>query len=237
MTPLAWRPRHDAFAAATRALRLASPQGPAPDAVAGLAHALDVHLRYEEDVLWPLYAEVAPKDGPGSLRALHRDHRLLEGHLAEASDPDPLRRAWALARLDGVLEHHDLREATHVLPALEALGVDVDLDEPAIVHVPLAPAAPRAVADATDWPTALLRLALGAPAQLPTVPDLPKARRAHDAYQQALASFSSRPLPAQRAAIVSAFDRALELAWMAGQARAPWAIALRSPLSDPTTPR
>ena len=39
-----------------------------------------------------------------------------------------------------------------------------------------------------------------------------------------------------RGALVDAFDHALELAWCAGQARADWALALRS-LSAPTRPR
>ncbi len=238
MNPTAWRPRHDAFAGATRALRLASPQGPASDAVASLAHALEVHATYEEEVLWPRYAEVAPPDGPGSLRALHRDHALLRGHLERAADPDPLRRAWALSRLEGVLEHHDLREGTHVLPALEALGVQVDLSEPAVDLMSMAPTPlDGSPAPASDWPTALAHLATGQCPRLPVVPDLPKAHRAHQAYEAALLEVGdlARSLPARREALVNAFDRALELAWMSGQAKAQWLRRLR--VSAPTTPR
>jgi len=235
---MAWRPRHDAFAEASRALRLASPQGPAFEAVASLGQALEVHATYEEGVLWPRYAEVAPPDGPGSLRALHRDHALLRGHLARAADPDPLRRAWALARLEGVLEHHDLREGTHVLPALEALGVQVDLSEPPVQLASIAPAPlDGSPASSSDWPAALTHLATGRCPRLPDVPDLPKARRAHEAYEAALIEVGdpTRTLLARREALLTAFDRALELAWMSGQAKAPWLRRLR--VSVPTTPR
>lgn len=227
MRPLAWRARHDAFTSAARALRTASPTGPAPDAVASLTTAHRRHARYEEDVLWPRYAEVAPEDGPGSLRALRRDHALLESHLAHAADTDPLVRAWCLARLEHVLDHHDQREATHVLPALEALGVDVDLDEPPIVHAPPASLPRLEPTQAPDWPTALHSLATGRPCLLPALPEgHRKVLPLRDAYEASLA----------RGALVEAFDRALELAWCSGQARADWALALRS-LSAPTRPR
>jgi len=206
---------------------MASPAGPAPDALASLATAHRLHASYEEDVLWPRYEEVAPADGPGSLRALRRDHALLEAHLAHGADADPLVRAWSLARLQHVLDHHDQREATHVLPALEALGLDVDLDEPPIVHARSGWRPKLEPTRARDWPTALRSLATGCPSQLPPLPDgHRKVPGLRDAYEAALA----------RGALVDAFDHALELAWCAGQARADWALALRS-LSAPTRPR
>ncbi len=228
-SPLAWRERHDDFAVAARALRRTVPQGPAPEAVAALGDALGVHAASAEGVLGPRYAEVAPPEGPGSLRALARDHGLLVAHLARAADPDPLVRAWALSRLEGVLEHHDLREGTHVLPALERLGVKVDVVEPTLAEVALVEAASDGAMEAVAvdrWPEALARLAEGVPVRLPEVAEHPKAQRLQQAYDEALACLGG-PRAARRDALAEAFDRALELAWLGGEAQAPWMRRLR----------
>ena len=81
MRAIAWRVRHEAFAAAARGLRRAAIDGRAAAALEPLAAALAVHMAYEEAVVFPRYAEVAPADGPGALGVVLRDHTLIRAAL------------------------------------------------------------------------------------------------------------------------------------------------------------
>jgi hypothetical protein len=211
--PVAWRVRHDAFALAVRALRLASPQGPQTEALGALAQALALHMAYEEKELWPEYSTVAPPDGPGSMRALLRDHRLIERHLGDCAATDSLERALALAKLEGVLDHHDQREGRYVLPALEVMGLRIGLDEPTIPLAGLCPCPPVPLRRGTV--SELLRgLSLDAPIEVPPVPDHPKGARLHGRLLRALEQRTGT-LEARRQACVAAFDALVMLSHVA----------------------
>ena len=117
-----------------------------------------------------------------------------------------------------------------MLPALERLGVEVHVDEPAIVEASPPVVEPQHAGQAPDWPTALRWLAQGWLCTLPEVPAHPKAQRLAARYAAACEAGSPDGM-------VDAFDRALELAWCAGQAKESWATALRELTRPvPTTP-
>ena len=183
ITPLAWRARHQVFADAVRQLRRLALEGPSPrydEQLERLTRALEVHVAFEEGTLLPRYAEQAPPDGPGAVDAVLRDHHLIKEHLAALAHP-PTNAAEALftadraAKLEALLEHHDVREGRFVLPALEALGVRVMLDEPPCASVPLGALVPlRWPVRGADLEGVAETLAQGV---VPTLPPAPSGGR------------------------------------------------------------
>jgi hypothetical protein len=212
LTPTAWRSRHDDFAGAARDLRRLAVEGRADEALAPLRHALAVHMAYEEDELWPHYAAVAPAEGPGAVRVLARDHRLIEAALVRGGSPGEEAARWAL--LEERLAHHDQREAQTVLPALDALGVVVDLVEPALPALASAPWSSAVCGE--GWTGGLEALAQGGRAIWPGLAH-PKAARLEAAYTRAVAAADqATSTEAARDALLAAIDAWSRGMWAAG---------------------
>ena len=94
--------------------------------------ALRAHVELEERELLPRFEVLdhpVPNGAPGVFR---RDHRLILRHLDAVREgwDDPVARAEGLGQLDGVLEHHDRREARYFKPRL-----DSELDPEAVVRI------------------------------------------------------------------------------------------------------
>lgn len=90
-----------------------------------LDRAIRAHLDLEERELLPRFDALEHPVPNGAPDVFRRDHQLILDRLDQAREgwEDPEIRADALARLDGVLEHHDLREARYFKPRL-----DLELD-------------------------------------------------------------------------------------------------------------
>ena len=88
-----------------------------------LATLLHGHMRLEEDHLLPLFEQAHEVSPNLSARVLRRDHQMIRTWLDTSLDADPVAVCDAMAQLQGVLEHHDLREAQALKPLLdETLG-------------------------------------------------------------------------------------------------------------------
>jgi len=230
ISPTEWRVRHDAFGAAARQLRRLGLEGPSPrftQQLDALAAALEVHMAYEEDQLLPRYAPEAPAEGPGSVEAVRRDHRLIREHV-DAMRLHPTSAAEALfvaeraAKLEALLEHHDLREARFVLPVLDGLGVVVELEEPALPTVPLGTVGPaRWPSDADGLQGAAEALAQGRPPTLPPAPSGGRQERHAAKAARALRAAAEATEPrVRRDRLLEAFDAVARWRWMtAGQRR------------------
>ena len=117
---------HDALAGAVRALRLAvHARDPSAERLRiGLGRILVDHLTFEEAALVPAWAAhggpFAANATPAVLLADHRRlRRLLDDLRAPAIDRDAsVARCDVLWRLQGVLEHHDVRETRNLVPWL-----------------------------------------------------------------------------------------------------------------------
>lgn len=96
---------------------------------AWLVPLLRAHLAFEEQALLPRYESLGEFPPNASPRVFRRDHRLiLEAIDAVELDGDRVALCDALAKLEGVLEHHDLREAEHFKPRLDAAFDDLGED-------------------------------------------------------------------------------------------------------------
>lgn len=126
-----WMEIHEDLDDALRALRRVWPEGRAARqrrALDQLVRPLELHIELEERVLMPVFAEIAgdlpPNAQPHVYLADHAQLRELVHALEEdvgAESPDRVLAAEdRLGRLAGVLEHHDLRERTWFVPALDA---------------------------------------------------------------------------------------------------------------------
>src|ERR1043166_7255561 len=98
---------------------------------------LEEHMAWEEANVIPLYAPIAPKDGPGRLDHIAGDHTILIRNcdiargaidgLSSSSPPslrDVLEQLPHVYRLIAALEHHTLREQNNVYGKIDA-GDDV----------------------------------------------------------------------------------------------------------------
>lgn len=90
---------------------------------------LDEHMAFEDQHVMRAYEDTAPADGPGRADHVEGDHTILVRHtaaiedvLAALDDRTTLRAILealpVFYRLLGTLEHHTMREATYVYPAL-----------------------------------------------------------------------------------------------------------------------
>ena len=92
---------------------------------------LSLHMRFEDDLVLPRYAAHAPSEGAGRLEHIEGDHTVLLRHVErtlvilddlESGAPALLREIMLSLdtplRLLNTLEHHTLREQTHVYPVL-----------------------------------------------------------------------------------------------------------------------
>lgn len=114
---------HETLARSLEAIRSAELQGRSADGLWDwFDRTLRAHIALEEEHLLPLYDLLPNHAVNASPRVLRRDHRLLLEHLDALArgDGDLVDRADRLAKLAGVLEHHDLREAQHFKPRLDA---------------------------------------------------------------------------------------------------------------------
>mgnify|MGYP003885633133 CR=1 FL=1 len=230
LLPTAWRARHDDFAVDVRQLRRLGLEGPSDsfaEQLSALSDALPQHMAYEEEQLLPRYAATAPPEGPGRVDSVRRDHRLIRDHLAALSLA-PQTAAEALfvadraAKLEHLLEHHDLREARFVLPALDALGVCIDLDELPVATVPLGPLGPVRWPPEAPSPLEAAAQAL-AQGQAPSLPDPPSGgrqeRHAAKAARQLAAAADSADPTERRDHLLAAFDAVARWRWMTAGAR------------------
>jgi hypothetical protein len=98
------------------------------------------HMRWEDETVLPVYATVAPKDGPGRADHVAGDHTILARNLAaafdaiDALDEKPTLRAVLamlpiVYRVLSVLEHHTLREQNNVYPAFATQVDDAARDD------------------------------------------------------------------------------------------------------------
>jgi hypothetical protein len=103
---------HEAIAAAVLGWRVALLTGQATDTRQKAADALlRWHMRSEETVILPVYAErVAEPAHGGSVALISRDHRIIEAHLDALAGLTGSEALSRLARLAETLEHHDERE-------------------------------------------------------------------------------------------------------------------------------
>ncbi|MEN0060751.1 MAG: hemerythrin domain-containing protein [Myxococcota bacterium] len=126
-----WMQAHDALAKALRTLRRIWPEGDEErrrTALAQFRAPLELHLAHEEAVLLPAYAALPVTFPPNATaRVLQADHdklrswiTVLEESKVATSIAGILAEQEALCRLTGVLEHHDLREQTSLVPLLDA---------------------------------------------------------------------------------------------------------------------
>jgi len=123
-----WMEIHDDLEGALRDVRRIWPErDPARQrrALRQLAEPLRLHIRLEDEQLMPLYEELAADLPPnGAPHVFAADHARLAGLLDELEagigGTDLLGEQERLCRLAGVLEHHDLRERTWFVPALDA---------------------------------------------------------------------------------------------------------------------
>jgi hypothetical protein len=101
---------------------------------------LEMHMRLEDEVVLPAYAAHAPNEGAGRVDHVEGDHTILLRHLEKTSaildDLEPgapaLLREIVLSldaplRLLSTLEHHTLREQSHVYPIVAERFDDVTL--------------------------------------------------------------------------------------------------------------
>ncbi len=233
-SPTDWRSRHDDFAAAVRGLRRALPQrrgGAHWPELSALAHALTLHIHYEETELAPWFAQVAPAEGPGSMAAWLRDHALLLGHLEAVAAPARdaaahLERTERLARLEALLEHHDAREARYLLPALEEAGVVIELEEAPLEVGALEAAPPPFPLTGKGLEGLAQALSMGArwPGPLPEA-ERKEARHASGVHQALARREGATDRVDRREALLDAFDALARWRWMsagrAGRHRGP----------------
>ena len=127
-----WMRAHDDQASALTVLRRVWPEGDPQRqrlALRAFAEPLELHMQLEESMLLPAYAELAPRlsvPANGAPHVFEADHERLRGLVARLGDSiGPwnaqriLEQTECSSRLAGALEHHDLRERTWLVPALD----------------------------------------------------------------------------------------------------------------------
>ena len=103
--------------------------------------ALLEHMRDEEEVLLPLYAERATPERGGRADFFLLEHAKMRRHLTHfreqlprlAELPEPSRALLKLLDQETtykhLVEHHDLREERHLYPALERVTTEAEREE------------------------------------------------------------------------------------------------------------
>lgn len=202
MTPLAaWSSRHAELEVLARDVWCAVADGdPAfGAALVVLDAALRQHAGFEDLHVLPVWASCpAPPNATAAvLRADHDRLRALLDTLGAASDP--VDRAEAAALLLEVLDHHDRREASSVVPHLDALDPDRAARWVAAARAEEGRLPPRRPPPCTRRgpPTDDVRRAVAtdAPLELPElpVPDHPKGARRRDAVRDAARAVADAP--------------------------------------------
>ena len=103
--------------------------------------ALLAHMRDEEELLIPLYAERAAVERGGRADFFLLEHEKMRRHLAHFREqlprleelPEPSRALIKLldqqTTFKHIVEHHDEREERHLYPALERLTTEAEREE------------------------------------------------------------------------------------------------------------
>ena len=118
---------HARFDEVVRAMRRAAFERRIPRVAAlnrWLVAALDAHMGVEERHLIPALAELGAEAPNGAPEVFRRDHALILRQILAVGDlldpgADPVALCDALARLHGLLQHHDQREERYLLGRLD----------------------------------------------------------------------------------------------------------------------